>query len=83
MIGSRPRGVVTLPRRRLPSHTTVVTPRKIHKHPVATKSHVDIDYTYFIGKSITLFTGFYCFLNYMFYRDLNKMYEDDDDNKQN
>jgi hypothetical protein len=39
------------------------------------------DTSYYIGKSIILFTMFYCTLNWSFYRDLRKRMEDDDDKK--
>lgn len=37
------------------------------------------DMTMIVGKYITMFTLFYTSLNYMFYRDLRKRYEDDDE----
>ena len=37
--------------------------------------------SYYVGKSIILFTMFYCTLNWSFYRDLRKRMEDDDDDK--
>lgn len=37
--------------------------------------------TYFTGKSIILFTLFYCSLNWKYYRDLRKKMEGDDDSE--
>ena len=35
--------------------------------------------SYYIGKSIIMFTMFYCTLNWMHYRSIRKRYEEDDE----
>lgn len=35
-----------------------------------------VEMSYFVGKSITLFVGFYCGLQWLYYRDINKSIED-------
>jgi hypothetical protein len=55
-------------------------------HKVATQAMSGMDFntiSYFTGKSIILFTLFYCSLNWLHYRDLRKRFDDDenDENK--
>lgn len=40
-------------------------------HP-ATIADVLVNTSYFVGKTFTLFTMFYCALNWLYYKDLNK-----------
>lgn len=55
----------------------------IRKNNVVTKMSVtDIEYTsYLVGKSIILFTMFYCTLNWWHYRRLNKELEEKENDK--
>jgi hypothetical protein len=42
-----------------------------------------VNSSYFVGKSIILFTMFYCTLNWAHYRSLRKEIEKEDENKNN
>lgn len=67
------------------TRTLVPSPRKVNllvKSPPPRAlmwNGVDVEQaSYFVGKSITLFTIFYCGLNWVHYRELRKKQDDDD-----
>lgn len=40
-----------------------------------------VEMSYYVGKSITLFVGFYCGLQWLYYRELLKKKDDDQNQK--
>lgn len=40
-----------------------------------------VEVSYYVGKSITLFVGFYCALQWLHYKDLLKQLEENDNDK--
>lgn len=63
--------------------TMVSTPRKTKMPPTpAMLDWTTLNYeAYIIGKSIMLFTMFYCSMNWVYYRNLQKKQDDDDKNE--
>lgn len=69
-----------------------ITPRRVQlqKAPIATRkqviNHSQLslnDMTYFMGKSIILYTMFYCTLNWAFYRNVRKDIESHEEENKN
>lgn len=58
------------------SITRVRVARPMKVRALSPMSQTLIDQSYLIGKSITLFVGFYCGLQWLYYRDLIKRAED-------
>ena len=70
--------------RRMSSNVCVSRPRPVIRRilPAPPKASVDpVEVSYFVGKSIILFTMFYCGLNWAHYREIRKQLEKDDDKK--
>lgn len=67
MITSRPHIARIHVPRRLPTPVRAFTP----------VTQVLLDQTYLIGKGVTLFVGFYCGLQWLYYRDMIKRAEED------
>lgn len=57
-------------------------PSALRRIPLPLKASIDpVEVSYYVGKSIILFTMFYCGLNWAHYRDVRKRYEEDDKKK--
>ena len=54
--------------------TVSMSPPKVSMLPIETV-------TYLVGKGVILFTMFYCGLNWLYYRELNKQNDNDDEVK--
>ena len=70
----------TIRARNFTPHQLVIVRDKRPKRIVTPKS-LGIDMTYYVGKSIVLFTIFYCSMNWFYYRNTRKdieKYEDDE-----
>lgn len=56
------------------------TPQRVAQRPRAPRALGGLEeVSYYVGKSIILFTAFYCSLNWMHYRNLRKKHEEHKD----
>jgi len=65
---------VALCQKKLPCNKIVLKPLSVR---LSASLHDVETYSHYIGKGITLFTMFYCTLNWMYYKKINQSFDDE------
>lgn len=68
-----------IPIKRIAPHKLIVIRDKRLQNKIIPRS-IGIDTSYYVGKSIILFTLFYCSMNWFYYRNTRQDFENYEDN---
>lgn len=77
MFSVRTLRTVSVPKQPQPKAVQKIPVKHVGVSPLRALPNVEV-MSYFAGKSIILFTMFYCSMNWLHYRNLRKSYEDND-----